>query len=157
MKSAAIALDWRENNLTEWGKCLSYALSRFRPQGRRQAESRQCVRAKTEKMLLTNHPNKRIIKKPQGNLRTWGHRTRDFFGSPVKRRKANRPDGVDSLWRLLPPDTGGTKYFFSFFLRNPFRREVMTTVYITLSEFLLIGTFVLNLIRLLRDIYNKKK
>ena len=33
----------------------------------------------------------------------------------------------------------------------------MTTVYITLSEFLLIGTFVLNLIRLLRDIYNKKK
>ena len=43
-----------------------------------------------------------------------------------------------------------------FFLRKPFRREVVT-VYITLSEFLLIGTFVLNLIRLLRDIYNKKK
>lgn len=36
-----------------------------------------------------------------------------------------------------------------------FRREVMT-VYITLNEFLLLGTFVLNLIRLLRDIYKKK-
>ncbi len=30
------------------------------------------------------------------------------------------------------------------------------TVYITLNEFLLLGTFVLNLIRLLRDIYKKK-
>ena len=30
------------------------------------------------------------------------------------------------------------------------------TVYITLNESLLLGTFVLNLIRLLRDIYKKK-
>ena len=30
------------------------------------------------------------------------------------------------------------------------------TVYITLNEFLLLGAFVLNLIRLLRDIYKKK-
>ena len=29
-------------------------------------------------------------------------------------------------------------------------------MYITLSELLLLGTFVLNLIRLLRDIYKKK-
>lgn len=61
--------------------------------------------------------------------------------------------GAVSLWRLLPPHTGGIKYFF--LPPEVFRREVMT-VYITLNEFLLLGTFVLNLIRLLCDIYKKK-
>ena len=50
--------------------------------------------------------------------------------------------------------TGGCENFFSF-LRK-LRREVMT-MYITLEELLLLGTFVLAVVKFVIDIQNKKK
>lgn len=60
LQRAAVAPDWRVGGL--------------------QAESRRVCKGKNGKILLTNRSNGSIIKKPQGNLRTWGHRARDFSG-----------------------------------------------------------------------------
>lgn len=105
---------------------------------------------------MTIHDNGSIIKKPQGNLRTWGHRTRDFFGSPVKRRKAPTLTGGQAYGGYFLRTPEEPNISFSFFLRKPFRGEVIS-MYVTWDQLLLVGGFILSLIKLLRDIYNKKK
>ena len=106
-------------------------------------------------MLLTNYDNRSIIKKPQGNPRTWEHRARDFFGSPVKDARLVRFFGTDKPMAVTSSGHRRNQIFL-FFLRKSFRRE-MVSMDVTWDQMLLLGGFILSLVKLLRDIYNKKK
>ena len=106
-------------------------------------------------MFLTNYDNRSIIKKPRGNPRTWEHRARDFFGSPVKDARLVRFFETDKPMAVTSSRHRRNQIFL-FFLRKSFRREVVS-MYVTWDQMLLLGGFILSLVKLLHDIYNKKK